>query len=175
MAELPVLAPENYSCAVCLLSYPDIEPADISARQRAVTAEIRELTEEAGGARLTHRPAPDVWSPLEYLCHVRDVYVASTIRLYRARRESSPQIEPLFNDLRVLRFRHNEAQVSGVLHELDASLEGFLDEMAHVTDWNRSFSRQPGEERTSRWLARQTLHEAIHHLGDMRAGITTAA
>jgi hypothetical protein len=168
MAALPILAPEDHVCEVCRLSYGEVMVSGVPGRLRDVTAEIRQFVEQLSGTQLTHRPDDDVWSALEYLCHLRDVYVASTIRLYRTRRETSPQIEPLFNDLRVVRFRHNEAQLSGVLHEMDAALEGFIDEMDRTTDWDRGFSRQPGEERTARWLVRQTLHEAVHHLGDMR-------
>ncbi len=169
MAGLPVLAPEDHVCEVCRLTYTDVAVGAVPARLRAVTRELRALAEGLGAARLTHRPAPDIWSPLEYLCHVRDVYVASTIRLYRTRHETNPQVEPLFNDLRVIRFRYNEADLGAVLHEMDAALEGLVEEMARVTDWDRRFSRQPGEERTARWLARQTLHEALHHAVDMRA------
>jgi DinB superfamily len=174
MAALPVLAPEDHVCDVCRLSYAEVMVSDIPGRLRAMTAAIRELIEELSAAELTHRPAAESWSALEYLCHLRDVYVASTIRLYRTRREANPQIEPLFNDLRVLRFRYNKADVPGVLHEMDATLEGLLDEMDHTTDWDRGFARQPGEERTARWLARQTLHEAMHHAGDMRSSAGSA-
>jgi hypothetical protein len=169
MAELPVLAPEDHVCELCRLVYAEVAVGDIPARLRAVTAEVQAQVARLSAAELRQRPAAEIWSPLEYLCHIRDVYVASTIRLYRARQETNPQIEPLFNDLRVVRFRYNQADVAGVLHELDAALEGFLDETARVTDWDRTFSRQPGEERTARWLARQTLHEALHHALDMRA------
>ncbi len=168
MADLPVLAPEDHVCPSCQLVYEDVAVGDVAARLRSLTAEISALVNASSAGQLSRRPATDVWSPLEYLCHIRDVYVASTIRLYRTRRETNPQVEPLFNDLRVVRFRYHQAYVAGVLHEMDAALEGLVEEMARVTDWDRRFSRRPGEERTARWLARQTLHEAVHHLGDMR-------
>jgi hypothetical protein len=110
-------------------------------------------------------------SPLEYLCHVRDVYVSATIRLYRIRTEDGPRVEPMFNDLRTARFRHNEADPAAVLAELDLVVEGFADEVARVRDWDRVLTRLPGEERTARWLARQSLHEGLHHLHDIRAGL----
>jgi hypothetical protein len=174
MAALPILATEDHICDACRLSYAEVMVSDISGRLRVATAEIRELVEDLSAAELTHRPAADIWSALEYLCHLRDVYIASTIRLYRARRETNPQIEPIFNDLRVLRFRYNQADVPGVLHEMDAALEGLLDEMDRTTDWDRGFSRQPGEERTARWLVRQTLHEVMHHAGDMHYSADSA-
>jgi hypothetical protein len=61
-----------------------------------------------------------------------------------------------------------------VLHEMDAALEGLIDEMARTSDWDRSFTRQPGEERSARWLVRQALHEAMHHAADMRSSAGSA-
>ena len=169
MSGLPILAEEGHVCVSCGLAYEDVDVGEIPDRLRTVTAEIRDLISGLSAAELTLRPDELTWSALEYLCHVRDVYVASTIRLYRARKESKPQIEPVFNDLRVLRFRYNEADVHGVLHEMGLALGGLVEEMGHASDWDRTFTRQPGEERTARWLARQALHEAMHHAADMRA------
>ena len=174
MAALPLLAAEDHVCPSCQLAYEGVALAAIAQRLRAVTADIRALIEGLGPAELTRRPDEQTWSALEYLCHVRDVYVASTIRLYRTRKESAPQIEPVFNDLRVLRFRYNRADVRGVLHEMELALEGLIDEMARTSDWERTFTRQPGEERTARWLVRQALHEAMHHAADMRASAAPA-
>ena len=170
MAALPTLAEEDHVCGSCELVYADVTVEEIPHRLRAVTTEIGEAITGMGAAELTRRPDEQTWSALEYLCHVRDVHIASTIRLYRTRKEVDPPIEPVFNDLRVLRFRYNEADVQGVLHELHATMEGLIDEMARTSDWERTFTRQPGERRTARWLVRQALHEALHHLADMRAG-----
>jgi hypothetical protein len=174
MSGLPLLAEEDHVCAPCGLAYEDVTVEEIPDRLRAVTGDIGELITDLSAAELTHQPDDQTWSALEYLCHLRDVYVASTIRLYRARKEPKPQIEPVFNDLRVLRFRYNQADVHGVLHELGLSLHGLVDEMARTSDWNRTFTRQPGEERTARWLVRQALHEAMHHAADMRASAGSA-
>jgi len=32
--------------------------------------------------------------------------------------------------------------------------------------------RQPGEERTARWLLRNAAHEGRHHLADIQRGLT---
>jgi hypothetical protein len=174
MPGLPLLAEEDHVCVPCGLAYENVPVGEIPDRLGAVTAEICDLISGLRAAELTHRPDEQTWSALEYLCHVRDVYVASTIRLYRARKESKPQIEPVFNDLRVLRFRYNEADVDGVLHDMGLALGGLVDETARTSDWDRTFTRQPGEERTVRWLVRQALHEAMHHAADMRASSAAA-
>lgn len=64
------------------------------------------------------RRHPSEWSVTEYVCHLRDVYVASTIRLHRIRTEDRPVLEPLYNDLRATRFRYNERDLRAVIDEL---------------------------------------------------------
>lgn len=36
-------------------------------------------------------------------------------------------------------------------------------------DWDRVVLRPPGEQRTTRWLVRQALHEGRHHLAGIAA------
>jgi hypothetical protein len=93
---------------------------------------------------------------------------ATTIRLHRSRTEDEPRIEPLFNDLRAIRFRYADRDPWPVLDELDAGVAGCRDEIADVRDWDRTVKRLPGEERTARWLARAAVHESVHHLLDLQ-------
>ena len=53
-------------------------------------------------SRLRRRPAPDVWSTLEYSCHVRDVLLAQRERLYLALVEDEPSFAPIYRDHRVV-------------------------------------------------------------------------
>lgn len=152
-----------------------------------VSVALREIGELPG--RIAHavgllsddfmreRPDPDMWSPIEYLCHMRDVLAAATIRLYRVRTEESPAVEPMFNDLRAARFRYCNRDRESVISEISDNAAGFCDEANQLpTDgWDRSLTRLPGESRTARWLVRQTLHELIHHLGDITGLVTDEA
>lgn len=118
---------------------------------------------------LRRRPAPGVWSPIEYLCHVRDVFVSHLIRLHRARTEDDPGLEPMFNDLRARRLRYGERDASATLDELEAAVAGLLEEAARFRpeEWSRTVHRLPGERRTARWLLRNAAHEGVHHLRDI--------
>jgi hypothetical protein len=166
---VPPLQAEDHVCQRCGLSYPKLSIAE--ARER-----IASVPERARGAVLAipeptrrRQPADGGWSAVEYLCHLRDVYITYTIRLHRARTEDRPALEPMFNDLRARRFRYNERDPIPVLDELAATVAGFLDEVDRVGDeqWTRTATRLPGEERTARWMVRQAAHEGEHHLGDI--------
>jgi hypothetical protein len=106
---------------------------------------------------------------LKYVCHLRDVCSVYTIRLYRARVEDGPLLEPMLNDLRAVRFRYNQRELRPVVAELADNVAGLIDEAARFADkdWERVVSRLPGENRTARWLLRQVMHEGSHHLRDI--------
>ena len=116
------------------------------------------------------------WSAAEYVCHLRDVYATSTLRVHFARLSENPTVEPMFNDVRAERFRYNERDVAPVVAELDHTVTGFLEEVAAVrdSDWERTFERLRGEIRTIRWLVRNAAHEGVHHVGDIQRVIADA-
>ena len=140
-------------------------------------AQLRATAAAVPDHLLRTRPDAATWSALEYVCHVRDVLAASTVRLYRIRNEDHPLLEPLFNDLRAVRFAYNNRDLLPVLDELTDNARGFCDEVRRTSEieWSRQASRLPGEVRTARWLLRQTMHEGIHHERDIRAVVARAA
>lgn len=166
---LPPLAGEDFSCDMCGITYPDITLADAIDAIQMLPARLRSTMQAVPDSTLRVRPTPEVWSPIEYLCHIRDVLVSGTIRLYRTRTEDVPSIEPMFNDLRTVRFAYAHRQVEAVLAEIADDTAGFLAEVARMPaeGWNRRLRRLPGETRTATWLVRQTMHEGEHHLLDI--------
>jgi hypothetical protein len=121
---------------------------------------------------LRRRPAPDVWSPLEYACHVRDVLLVQRERVLAARRLDSPVVEPMGRDERVEHAgyaRESPADVARQLRDAALLFAGALDLLA-PGDWERTLVYPyPGRaERSLRWLAVHTLHELRHHLLDVR-------
>ncbi len=167
---LPPLPDEEHRCAKCRFAYASISVDAAMDVIRTVPQRVEDAVVALSDEQLRTRPSDGTWSPLEYVCHVRDVYAVYTIRLYRTRVEDTPILEPMLNDLRVVRFRYNQRALRPVLAELVDNVAGLLDEAARNTQgtWERIARRLPGEERTARWLMRQAAHEGLHHLGDIR-------
>lgn len=169
-AGIPPLAAEDHTCAECGVSYPTLT---LDAA-RAIIASLPDAVDAVAGDAsledLRRRPAPERWSALEYLLHLRDVCVTYTIRVHRARTEDRPVLEPMLNDLRARRFRYNDRSFDGVRDELAACAAGLVDEIGRLTpaDCERVVTRLPGEHRTARWLVRQAAHEVTHHVEDIR-------
>ncbi|CAJ63355.1 MULTISPECIES: DinB family protein [Frankia] len=168
----PALVGEAHACAECGLVFSTLTVEEVLAQLATLPAQVTQAVTAAGPDLLRERPAPGTWSVLEYACHLRDVLATSTIRLYRARTETRPVVEPMLNDLRARRFRYNELDPAAILAELAANAHGLRDEADQVgpRDWERTVARLPGEERTARWLLRNALHEGVHHLADIRRG-----
>jgi hypothetical protein len=166
---LPPLAGEDHVCAACDLSYADLAIADAVAELHDVPGTVRAAVQAVPAELRRLRPASDVWSVVEYVCHLRDVFVGFTVRLRRARTEDEPVVDPMFGDLRAVRFRYADADVDAVLDELGRCVAGFRDEIADTRpdEWTRTVRRLPGEVRTTTWLVRQATHEARHHVRDI--------
>lgn len=171
MGAIPPLAGEDHVCPSCRLAYPDLTVEDARGIVAGVPTRARATFARVPEPRRRERPSAHVWSPVEYLCHLRDVYATSTIRLHRVRTEDEPVLEPMLNELRARRFRYNGLDPAAVLDELTANVAGLLDEVARMSPdgWQRSATRLPGEHRSARWLVRQAAHEGVHHLHDLAA------
>jgi hypothetical protein len=172
---LPPLADEDHRCGSCAYSYPDTTVEAATELVRSMRHRYADAIAATPDDILRVRPHDATWSVLEYLCHVRDVYTVGTIRLYRIRVEDRPALEPMLNDLRTVRFRHNEHEPGSVLRELGFAVAGCMDEVARVTDWGRVATRLPTEERSARWLLRHLAHEGLHHLHDIEDVRTAVA
>jgi hypothetical protein len=172
-AAVPPLPGEDHVCPACRLDFTDLPVQVAAAIVAAVPDRARAAVAGQPDAALRRRPEPGTWSAAEYLCHLRDAFVATTIRLHRARTEERPVVEPMLNDLRARRFRYADCDVPAVLGELAAAAAGVADELRRVgpDGWDRCVTRLPGEERTVRWLLRNAAHEGRHHLADIGAAL----
>lgn len=88
-------------CEECGYTY-DLEAAP-QAREaiRAGTAQLAGLLTTTEHDALARRPAPGVWAPLEYACHLRDMLLTQRERVLLARRVDTPQCVPMGRDERV--------------------------------------------------------------------------
>ena len=164
---LPPLPAEDHVCHKCGFSYASATVEDAVAIIGSTPDRARSAAHAAADPR--RRPGRQTWSVLEYTCHLRDVYAASTIRLHRVRTEHDPTLEPMLNDLRTRRFRHNELDLEHVLTELGHNVGGFLYEVDRVRPdgWTRTATRLRGETRTALWFVRHAAHEGVHHVADI--------
>jgi len=132
---------------------------------------------DAPGVR--ERPAPGVWSTLEYACHVRDVHRIFAGRL-RLMLEAPEGEVPRFPN-----WDQDETAVEGRYGEQDPAMVGeeLLDAAADVASvydtvppgaWGRRGLRSNGSEFSVESLGRYHLHDVVHHLRDVELGAKAA-
>jgi hypothetical protein len=119
---------------------------------------------------LAIRPRPDVWSPLEYACHVRDVLLVQRERILLARRVPCPELTPMGREERVDHDGYAIQDPSAVARQLTdaALLFGNVLSRLGKQDWERQvqYNFPEPRPRSLRWVAVHTEHEVIHHLAD---------
>lgn len=120
------------------------------------------------------RPAPDVWSPLEYACHVRDVLRIQLGRVARGLVEETPSFGPMERDARPARYRYDAQLPDVVAREiLDAAealalvYDALSDEQLERTV---TYSYPTSMVRSLRWVGQHTVHELVHHRVDVQRG-----
>jgi hypothetical protein len=121
---------------------------------------------------LRQRPAPEVWSALEYACHVRDVLLVQRERVLLARRADTPALEAMGRDERVEHDGYAEQDPGDVARQLGDAAAMFANVLARLgpSDWDRtmSYTYPQRADRSLRWVAVHTVHELRHHLLDAR-------
>ncbi len=155
--------------------YADLPTRDAAGRLRSLGVDYATRLTTRSADALRARPEPDVWSPLEYSCHVRDVFDVQRERTLLALAEETPVFVPMGRDQRVVDLRYNEQEPTVVAAELQGAA-GMLAETFDGLDeaaWERTgiYNWPTPTERDLIWLARHTVHEGLHHLRDVDAGL----
>jgi hypothetical protein len=116
------------------------------------------------------RPAPQVWSPLEYACHVRDVFTVFAGRVRLMLDQDVPTFENWDQDATAEAQRYGEQDPALVA----VGLRDAGDDVAAVFDavpaeaWSRRGLRSNGSEFTVESLGQYFVHDVVHHLHDVR-------
>lgn len=154
-------------CPECGLDTRGVRRDDIAPLLRAVTASWVRVLE--GREDVRRRPSPGVWSPLEYACHVRDVFRLYDGRLERMLREEDPLYQNWDQDATAVAERYGEQDPVRVAAELREAGEGLAARFQSVRDdeWQRRGRRSDGARFTIETFGRYLIHDPIHHLYDV--------
>jgi S-DNA-T family DNA segregation ATPase FtsK/SpoIIIE len=170
-------------CEECGFDYDALDPAGAPAVFRALPRRYRApltrfLPGEDPSQLIRRRPAPTVWSALEYACHVRDVLGVQRGRLERMLTEDHPTLERLGMWGWAERDGYNESDPSVVVDELTAAADSLAAAVEAVPagGWSRTavFGYPEPTERTARWLVAHSAHEGHHHLLDIGRALRSA-
>jgi hypothetical protein len=152
-------------CPECGLDPSSLEYDEIPGRIRANAASWVEVLQRPD---VHDRPTPGVWSPLEYACHVRDVFVLFDQRLERMLTEDDPLFENWDQDRTAVDERYDQQDPATVAEEIPPAAERLATRFAQATDRARTGRRSDGAVFTVDTFARYLLHDPVHHLHDVQ-------
>lgn len=123
--------------------------------------------------RLRHRRRDDRWSPLEYACHVRDVFRLYDERLGLMLTRDDPTYPNWDQDVTAVEDRYGEQDPAVVAVEL-AEAAGRLAAAFDTVEgeaWERTGTRGDGAHFTVETFARYLVHDPVHHLWDVHSDL----
>ena len=115
------------------------------------------------------RPAPAIWSPLEYAAHVRDVCQLFADRAVLMIRQDDPVFENWDQDRTAVEKEYWKSEPAAVAGDLMEAFGYAAAVYGGVTGglWGRQGRRSNGSRFTVATLAAYFLHDIAHHLCDV--------
>ncbi len=125
---------------------------------------------------VARRPQPLVWSPLEYACHVRDVYRVFDERLLLMLTQHDPLFASWDQDATAVAERYHAQDPQRVADGLAEAGHALADGFAEVApdQWGRTGRRSDRARFTVLTLGRYASHDPAHHLWDVAGGVVTS-
>ncbi len=115
------------------------------------------------------RPNEITWSPLEYACHVRDVFDLFDQRLHLMLESDDPEFADWDQDQACIDEdygRQDPAAVSAALFEAGAEIAASFAAVSQ-DQWSRTGRRSDGKVFTIGSFSGYFMHEIVHHLHDV--------
>lgn len=120
-------------------------------------------------ADVRERPDTATWSPLEYACHVRDVFRLYDERLQLMLTEDDPLYPNWDQDAQAMADNYDrqdpEPVADGLLSAAETVATRF--DRLGIEQWRRTGRRSDGASFTVETFARYFAHDWIHHLWDV--------
>ena len=153
-------------CPECGFAASSIAPRDVAGIIRTNAVAWRAVL----GRPVVHeRPTHDMWSPLEYGCHVRDVYRIYDRRLALMLAEDDPTYPNWDQDATARDDDYASQDPEQVAEDIAVAAAAIADRFDTVTgeEWERTGTRSDGARFTIETFARYLVHDPIHHLHDV--------
>ena len=155
-------------CPECGFEAAEVPPEQVAQMIRDNAAVWRTVLDRAD---VRTRPRADVWSPLEYACHVRDVYRICDGRLELMLTRDDPTFPNWDQDATAADDAYSEQDPARVGVELREAAARFADRYEAVSgeQWSRRGVRSDGAHFTVESFARYVVHDPLHHVHDVGA------
>jgi hypothetical protein len=153
-------------CPECGFDADSLTPHEVAARVDATLPRWDAVLRREG---VRERPDESTWSPLEYACHVRDVFGLFSIRLGLMLAEDGARFDDWDQDATALEKHYAQADPEAVRAQLADHGARARDAFEAVPEdaFGRRGLRSNGSAFTVVTLSRYFLHDVKHHLHDV--------
>ncbi len=153
-------------CSECGFEASTVTPSTVPGSVESMLPRWRAVLRRPDAAE---RPDDSTWSPLEYACHVRDVFSLFDRRLNLMLTDDHAKFENWDQDRTAVENDYAGSDPAVVSAELTAEGQQVAASFAGVKEsqWGRTGLRSNGSEFTVLTLAQYFLHDVVHHLADV--------
>ena len=165
---------EHEHCEACGFDGSNFDDEALLAALRNLGPRWRTLIDESGH-ELRTRPAPEVWSALEYAAHSRDITALHAYGVEQALTIDEPVFPAIEGD---------ELIESAAATYADADPDAVVDALAEAASrlarlaadaggasWSRGLTIGDARNDVRRMLE-HALHDSVHHLDDVERGLS---
>lgn len=154
------------ACPECGFATTDVDRDDLAGRIATTSAAWAAIL---AAPDVRERPDDATWSPLEYACHVRDVFRLYDQRLVLMLTQDDPLYPDWDQDATAVAERYGEQDPAAVATQLADAGEQLASRLGGVNGerWERPGRRSDGARFSVETSARYLLHDPVHHLHDV--------
>lgn len=157
------------SCAECDFDASTSTPAEVAAVLPSLANAVLDSVRAMPRGLVRERPRPGVWSPVEYLGHLRESMAFHRWLIEKAVAEDDPVIPMVDPDESVARAGYVSADVDDLCEQFDRRLQRLCELLSTLDDVVAERTlRLDGRRIPVALIARSAWHECHHHLGDIR-------
>ena len=163
---------DHEQCEACGFDGAQYDDASLIAAVQDLGPRWRALLAGAGG-ELRTRPAPEVWSAIEYAAHSRDITALHGFGVEQALTGDEPVYPAIEADdlIASAAMTYEGADPQAVVDELDTQARKLasLAAGADPSQWEYGLTIG-GSRSTARRMIEHALHDSLHHVGDVERG-----
>jgi hypothetical protein len=159
----------SQGCPECGFDGAAVSHTEVADR---ILADADEWPRRLGASDATVRPRGDVWSALEYGCHVRDVHRIFNERVGLMLGEDDPRFPNWDQDATAIEDDYGSQDPKTVAAELVDAARAVAETYEQIPPdaWSRRGLRSNGSEFTVASIAVYHLHDVVHHAQDVDHG-----
>jgi hypothetical protein len=157
------------TCSECRFNESRAQPADVALALTPLAAELGEDIRALPADLVRHRPSPDVWSPVEYLGHLRESMAFHRWLIENALAEDNPLIPMVDPDESVAKAGYADADIGALVGQFERRVDRLCRLLAELDDEAVTRPLTLDDRHICVGLvARSAWHECHHHRGDIR-------